>query len=120
METINYFKGVIVMYTYKDMEQNYEIIKEICHFYRKELTIYAGVLAERWCRITYSEYVNFMNGLSDEGFLGIYLGVLLTDVPKNEFKKILNGEQTFVEYISKDTSDDIIKDYCEKLEAAQS
>ena len=110
------------MYTYKDMKQNYEIIKEFCHFYREELTVYAGVLAEHWGGVTYSEYVNFTNGLSDEEFLGNYLCGLLTDEPKNEFKKILDGEQTFVEYISKlaIVDDKIVKSYCEKLEAAQS
>lgn len=108
------------MYTYKDMKQNYEIIKEFCHFYREELTVYAGVLAEQWGGTTYSEYVNFMNELSEEEFLGNYLCGLLTDEPKNEFKKILDGEQTFVEYIGKVTNNDIVKDYCKKLEAAQS
>lgn len=108
------------MYTYKDMKQNYEIIKEFCHFYREELTVYAGVLAEQLGGTTYSEYVNFVNELSEEEFLGNNLCGLLTDEPKNEFKKILDGEQTFVEYIGKVTNDDVVKDYCEKLEAAQS
>ena len=103
------------MYTYKDMKQNYEIIKEFCHFYREELTVYAGVLAEQWGGTTYSEYVNFTNELSEEEFLGNYLCGLLTDEPKNEFKKILDGEQTFVEYIGKVTNDDVVKDYCEKF-----
>ena len=105
------------MYTYKDMKQNYEIIKDFCIFYRKELTVYAGVLLEQYGGCAYSDYVKFVNELSEEEFLGNYLSGLLTDEPVNEFKQIVNGEQTFVEYIGKMVNDDIVKDYCEKMEA---
>ena len=105
------------MYTYEDMKQNYEIIKEFCKNYRKELTVYAGVLTEQYGGCTYSDYVKFVNELSEEEFLGNYLSGLLTDEPVNEFKQIINGEQTFVEYISKIVNDDVVKYYCEKMEA---
>lgn len=108
------------MYTYKDMKQNYEIIKEFCNSYRKELTVYAGVLSEQYGGCAYSDYVKFSNELSEEEFLGNYLCGLLTPEPVNEFKPILNGDQTFIEHISKLVNDDVVKDYCEKLEEAQS
>ena len=103
------------MFTYEDMKTNYETIKEFCKAYRAELTVYAGVLCEEFGGCTYSDYVKFTNELSDEEFVGNYLNGLLTDVPVNVFRPILNGEKTFGEYVEDCVGEDIVNAYYEKM-----
>lgn len=103
------------MLTYEDMKTNYETIKEFCKAYRAELTVYAGVFCEEFGGCTYSDYVKFVNELSDEEFVGNYLNGLLTDVPMNDFRPILDGEKTFGEYIEQRVGEDIVNTYYEKM-----
>ena len=103
------------MFTYEDIKTNYETIKEFCHSYRTELTVFAGVLCEKLGGVTYSDYVKFMNELSDEEFVGNYLTGLLTDAPVEDFRPILNGEKTFGEYVEDYVGEDIVNAYYEKM-----
>ena len=103
------------MLTYEGMKSNYEIIKGLCRSYRTELTVYAGILGEQFGCCTYSDYVKFMNELSDEEFVGSYLNGLLTDVPVNDFRPILDEEKTFGEYIEQYCDEDIVNAYYEKM-----
>ena len=111
------------MFTYEDIKTNYETIKEFCKAYRAELTVYAGVFCEEFGGCTYSDYVKFMNELSDEEFVGNYLNGLLTDTPVTDFRPILDGEITFGEYVKKYVDENVVNTYYEKmkeLEEAQS
>ena len=111
------------MLTYEGMKSNYEIIKGLCRSYRTELTVYAGILAEQFEGCTYSDYVKFMNELSDEEFVGNYLNGLLTDTPVDDYRPILDGKMTFGEYVENCVGEDIVNVYHEKmkeLEEAQS
>ena len=103
------------MLTYEGMKSNYKIIKGLCRSYRTELTVYAGILSEQFGGCTYSDYVKFMNELSDEEFVGSYLNGLLTDVPVNDFRPILDEEKTFGEYIEQYCDEDIVNAYYEKM-----
>ena len=82
------------MFTYEDMKSNYETIKEFCHLYRTELTVFAGVLCEQLGGLTYSDYVKFMNELSDEEFVGNYLNGLLSDIPVDDYRLLVNMLKT--------------------------
>lgn len=103
------------MFTYENMKSNYEIIKEICEKYRKELTVYGGVLGEHAELVDCSEYIKFMNELSFEVFVGNFMTGLLNEDVISIYRDILDGEQTFEEITSL-YGDDIKNNYLEKLE----
>ena len=103
------------MFTYENMKSNYETIKEFCHSYRVELTVYAGIIVEQLGGCTYSDYVKFMNELSDEEFVGNYLNGLLADTPVDDYRPILDGKMTFDEYVENCVGEDIVNIYYEKM-----
>lgn len=79
------------MFNVKDMNENYEVIKEICTKYRRELTIIGGVIGETTELITCEIYEEFISNISDEVFIGNYLGTLLNPGAIELYKRILNG-----------------------------
>lgn len=110
----------MLSFTIKDMESNYETIREFCAKYRKEITIYGGVLGEFNESVNCDEYIEFMNSLSFDVFVGSYLGGLLTNLCDVWCKPILKGDKTFedmVESCSLYYGDKILKNYHEKMEA---
>ena len=48
----------MLSFTIKEVESNYETIREFCAKYRKEITIYGGVLSEFNGLVSCDEYVN--------------------------------------------------------------
>ena len=102
------------MFTYENMKSNYEIIKEICEKYRKELTVYGGVLGEHAGLIDCSEYVKFMNELSFEEFVGNFMTGLLNEDVISIYRDILDGVNTFEE-ITSVYGEDIKNNYLEEL-----
>ena len=64
-----------------------------------------------------------MNELSDEEFVGNYLNGLLSDIPVDDYRPILDGKMTFGEYVENCVGEDIVNVYHEKMkefEEAQS
>lgn len=59
-----------------DIKRNYEIIREVCTTYRKELTIFSAVIGEYYAGFDKEEYINFMNDLPLETFIGNFLNAL--------------------------------------------
>lgn len=92
------------MHEYKELERNYKIIKKFAIRYRKELTVYQGAFAESCGSISCSDYVKFMNNLSDDEFAGsMMLDILLAP---NDIEQILDGKNDFdslvTEYLPED------------------
>lgn len=102
------------MFTYENMKSNYETIKEICEKYRKELTVYGGVLGESTGLIDCSEYVKFMNELSFEEFVGNFMSGLLNEDVISIYRDILDGNSTFEEIVSL-SGEDVKNYYLEEL-----
>lgn len=102
----------------KDVESNYETIKKFCAKYRKELTVYGGILGEHIGLVSCDEYIEFMNSLSFDTFVGNYCSALLTNTCNIWYRPILKGENTFEEMIESSLyGDNILKDYYEKMES---
>lgn len=102
------------MFTYENMKSNYETIKEICEKYRKELTVYGGVLGESIGLIDCSEYVKFMNELSFEEFVGNFMSGLLNEDVISIYRDVLDGNSTFEEIVSL-SGEDVKNYYLEEL-----
>lgn len=102
------------MFTYEDIKSNYETIKEMCKKYRKELTVYGGVLGEHTGLLDCSEYVKFMNELSFEEFVGNFLTGLLNEDVISIYRDVLDGETAFEDLTSL-YGEDVKDNYLEEL-----
>ena len=101
---------------YEIMKSNYETIKEFCIKYRNELTISGGVFAEVRNMITCEDYVKFMNGLSDETFVGNFLNGLLNGYCIDAYRDVLKGKVTIDEFIEDVYNKEIFDAYRKKME----
>lgn len=81
------------MYNYKESMRNYKIVKNFAIQYRKELTVFQGVIGEFCGLTTCSDYVKFMNKLSDDEFAGAMLGSLFKPYDIELYKQILDGKK---------------------------
>lgn len=73
-----------------NLEKNYEIIREVCTRYRKELTVFSAVMGSKWVSvIDLEEYINFMNQLPLNVFIGNQLGALYNNETINLYLRLL-------------------------------
>lgn len=86
------------MFKYEQVEENYRVVKEFTHAYRKELTVFQGAVSQVSNLISCSDYVKFNNKLSDDEYIGVMMFGLLNEPCIDLYKKILNSEKTF-EYL---------------------
>ncbi len=86
-----------------DLEANYEVISQACKLYRKELTIYQAAIIDRylWLDVDINDYIEFMNTLSLDTFIGNILCDLLVPANIDIYKKLLTNELTFEEFVKK-------------------
>lgn len=87
-----------------DLEANYEVISQACKLYRKEITIYQAAIIDEypWLDVDVNDYIEFMNTLSLDIFIGNMLYGLLVPEGIDTYKKLLTNELTFEEFIEKD------------------
>lgn len=92
------------MTTIKDLKANYEVIRQVCEKYRKELTSYQGVIIDKYLGldVDVNDYIKFMNTLPLDVFIGNQLVDLLIPASIDIFKKLLTNELTFEEFAEKD------------------
>lgn len=66
------------MTTIKDLKANYEVIRQVCEKYRKELTSYQGAIIDKYLGldVDVNDYIKFMNTLP----LDVFIGNLLVDL----------------------------------------
>ena len=65
------------MITGKELYSNIEVIRKFAKMYRPELTIIGGVIGEENGVIKCDDYIEAMNKLSDDEFVGNYLSSAL-------------------------------------------
>lgn len=94
------------MHKYKELERNYKIIKKFAIRYRKELTVHQGAIGELCGEISCSDYVKFMNNLSDGEFVGNMLCSLLAPHNIKMFEQILDGKKDFDIFVTEYLPDD--------------
>lgn len=61
------------MMTGKELYSNFKVIRKFAKMYRPELTIIGGVIGEENGLINCDDYIEAMNKLSDDEFVGNYL-----------------------------------------------
>lgn len=89
------------MTTVKDLKANYEVIRQVCEKYRKELTSYQGVIIDKYSGldVDVNEYIKFMNTLPLDVFVGNLLVDLLNFDNMEIYKELMADKITFKEFI---------------------
>ena len=78
----------------EEMERRYSIISEFCEKYRKELTEYGGKAANEFELSDSQSYIDFMNEMSEDVFVGNYLVGLFNDTAIQDYEDILNEKRS--------------------------
>ena len=78
----------------EEIKRRYSIISEFCRKYRKELTEYGGKIADKFSFSDSQSYMDFMNELSEDTFVGNYLVNLFNDASIQEYEDVLNGKRS--------------------------
>lgn len=86
------------MLSRNDLEANYKVISQVCKRYRKELTIYQAAIIDG-IDVDANDYIEFMNALSLDIFIGNMLCGLLNPVSMDIYKQLLTNELTFEEFV---------------------
>ena len=82
------------MMTGKELYSNIEVIRKFTKMYRPELTIIGGVIGEENGVIKCDDYIEAMNKLSDDEFVGNYLTAALNPWAIDIYREsIQNGLQ---------------------------
>ena len=89
------------MTTIKDLKANYEVIRQVCEKYRKELTSYQGVIIDKYSEldVDVNDYIKFMNTLPLDVFIGNLLVDLLNSGNMESYKELMTDKITFKEFI---------------------
>ena len=87
------------MMNYYEMKKRQATIKEYCKMFRKELTIFGGIVGEHFGLLEFDEYIRFMNELTEDEFEGNYLQNISNEMYYDFTKKLVDGEITFIEYV---------------------
>lgn len=87
----------------KDLEANYKVISQVCKMYRKELTIHQAVFIMDNIPeyVGINDYIEFMNTLSLDAFIGNMLYEMLNSESMDILKQLLTNELTFEEFVEK-------------------
>ena len=100
-----------------NLEKNYEIIREVCTKYRKELTVFSAVNGSKYTSVVdLEEYINFMNQLPLDVFIGNYLCALYNEETINLYLRLLEINDFIVwtkEILSPEIAKEIITYLCD-------
>ena len=77
-------------FTKNDLNENYAIIAEFCKYYRNELTVFGAFIGEDAGLVNHKDYIEFLDSLSFDAFVGNYLTNLLVPDSIDLYKKVLN------------------------------
>ena len=100
---------------YEEMKSNREVIKEFCSKYRPELTIAGAILAERSLLANRKDYIMILNDLSDDEFAGNHLTALCDPLAIAKYRKILEGEMLFEDFVAKYGGESVRKSFEEAM-----
>lgn len=103
------------MFKYEQVEENYRVLKEFTHAYRKKLTVFQGAVGQVSDLMSCSDYVKFNNKLSDDEYIGVMMFGLLNEPCIDLCKEILNSEKTFEYLLDTYLTDEARKIYDENI-----
>ena len=89
------------MMNYTEMKSRHEVIKTFCAQNRYGLTVTAGVLAESNYLADRHEFMQFMDDLTMNEFVGNYLTALFSDTAIEFYRQVNNGELGFLDFVEK-------------------
>ena len=107
----------IMLYTLNDLHARKEVIKELAKKRRRELTVYGGVMCDMAALCSYDEYVEFMNSLTDDEFVGNYFTLLMNELGYNIWTKLIVDSVPFEDVIKTMHNEDFMNEYRKKIEA---
>ena len=93
--------------TYEEMKDSHGVIKTFCAQHRYGLTVTAGVFSEQNGLVNRDDYIKFMNDLTIDEFTGKYLTTLLNIFAVYEYRKVINGEKGFYDFIEEQVGKDV-------------
>ena len=89
------------MMNYTEMKSNREAIKTFCAQHRYGLTVTAGALAESIYAADRHEFMQFLDDLTMDEFVGNYLTALLNNAAIEFYRQVNNGELGFLDFVEK-------------------
>lgn len=101
--------------TKEKLFKNRKVVKDFCEKYRKELTVYQALVCKKLYGMNPEDYIEFMNDLSMDEFIGNNLTALMQDTVINWFIETLAGRMTFEDIVTDDISGMDIDEYRELL-----
>ena len=81
------------------LNERFEMLAELTRRYRKELTEFQGDLAEATELCSKEEYIQFMNGLSDDVFTGNMTNTLVYGEGFDRIRDVLDDVITIQDYV---------------------
>lgn len=92
---------------YDEMKSRHEVIKAFCAQHRYGLTVVGGVLAERNCLANREDYMKFLDDLTIDEFVGNYLTALLAPFAVDIYKRVLDSEMSFYDFVEQTGGKDV-------------
>ena len=87
------------MMNYTEMKSNHEVIKSFCAQNRYGLTVTAGILAESNYLADRHEFMQFMDDLTMNEFVGNCLTALFNDTVIELYRQVNNGKLGFLDFV---------------------
>lgn len=106
-----------MLYTLNELHERKEVIRELAKKRRMELTVYGGVMCDRTSLCSYDEYVEFMNSLTDDEFVGNYFTLLMNEAGYNIWTKLIDDNVPFEDVINTLHNEEFMNEYRKKIEA---
>ena len=80
------------MMTGKELYSNIKVIRKFAKMYRPELTIIGGVIGEENGLIKCDDYIEAMNKLSDDEFIGNYLSAVMNPGAMDIYRESIQND----------------------------
>lgn len=81
------------------LNERYELLSKFTKMYRKEITDFQGKLADISGECSKEDYMNFMDGLSDDAFTGNMMQSIVTGHYYDDIQRLVDGEIAFQDYV---------------------
>lgn len=107
----------IMLYTLNELHERKEVIRELAKKRRKELTVYGGVICDMTGLCSYDDYIELINSLTDDEFVGNYFTLLMNKEGYDVWTKLIDDNVAFEDVIKSFNSEYFMNEYRKKIEA---
>lgn len=106
-----------MLYTLNELHERKEVIRKLTKKRRKELSVYGGVICDMAGLCSYDEYIEFMNSLTDDEFVGNYLILLMNEEGYSIWTKLIDDNVAFEDVIKSCNGEYFMDEYRRRIEA---